>query len=127
MGLGVVCANVIDSINILNATKQAMQLALSKLTKKYSLVITDAVKLKSIQVAHINPVKAEDKYISVAAASIIAKVYRDNLMINLSKYFPDYGWNVNMGYGTIKHFEVIRQKGCSFLHRKSFLKKYYNE
>lgn len=123
-GIGVVCPLVIDKINILRATKQAMHLALSSIKIKYDYVITDALPLKNLKTPSINPIKGEDKYIEVAAASIIAKVYRDRLLEGLHRVYPLYGWVNNKGYGTKKHIESIKKYGITPLHRKSFIKHY---
>lgn len=119
-GLGVVCNKIIDEINILNATKQAMHLALSKLNHHYDKIIIDAVKLNNIEKPYIYPFKADNDYIQVSAASIIAKVYRDNLMTYLSSIYDKYGWEKNAGYGTKHHIEAIKKYGYSDIHRLSF-------
>jgi ribonuclease HII len=118
---GVVCNTIIDKINILNATKQAMHIAISKINKKYDKIVIDAVKLKNLKVESESVIKAEDKYISVAAASILAKVYRDEFMKKLHILFPEYGWYSNKGYGSKEHMNAIAKYGISFLHRRSFL------
>lgn len=121
-GIGVVCPLIIDKINILNASKQAMHIALSKLKVNYDRLIIDAVKLNNIDKPFIHPNKADDTYIQVSAASIIAKVYRDKLMKNLSQKFPEFAWEKNAGYGTKAHIEAVKEYGYTFLHRKTFLK-----
>ncbi len=122
-GLGVVCNKLIDKYNILRATKQAMHLALSKLNTEYNHVIVDAVKLNNLNVTTEHPFKAEDKHIEVAAASIIAKVYRDELMKNMHYLYPEYDWYKNKGYGTKKHIAAIKEFGKTPLHRKTFLRR----
>ncbi len=138
IGIGVVCNAIIDKINILQATKQAMHLALNNLTTSknlnidinnnskihYDKIIIDSVKLNNITTPMLSENKADDKYISVSAASIIAKVYRDRLMINLSKLYPEYGFERNFGYGTKIHTEAIKKYGFLPIHRLSFLKKF---
>ncbi len=119
-GIGVVCNKIIDKINILNATKQAMQLALSRLNCDYDKIIIDALNLKNLDKPHINPFKADRDYIQVSAASIMAKVYRDNLMEYLSSIYSGYGWEKNAGYGTKSHLAAIKSIGYSELHRRSF-------
>lgn len=118
---GVVCNILIDKINILNATKQAMHIAISKIKNKYDKIVIDAVKLKNLSVDSESIIKAEDKYISVAAASILAKVYRDDFMKKLHMQFPEYGWYNNKGYGSKEHIKAIKEYGITFLHRRSFL------
>jgi ribonuclease HII len=121
-GIGIVCPLVIDKINILRATKQAMHLALSSIKIKYDFVIIDAVPLKNLETPFASPIKGEDKYIEVAAASIIAKVYRDNLLEGLHKDYPQYDWINNKGYGTKKHIDSIKKYGITPLHRRTFIK-----
>lgn len=118
---GVVCNNVIDSVNILRATKQAMHLALSRLKTPYDNIIVDAVKLK-VDVPIENPFKAEDKFLCVAAASILAKVYRDSMMKSLHMIYPEYGWYSNKGYGAQVHMDALKKYGATEIHRMSFLK-----
>lgn len=122
-GFGVVCSEIIDRINILNATKQAMHIALSNIRCRYDKIIIDAVKLKNTDYPFEAEFKAEDKFIQVAAASILAKVYRDRLMRKMHLLYPDYRWDENKGYGTKKHTEAIRKHGITVLHRKTFLNK----
>lgn len=122
VGIGVVCPLIIDQINILNATKNAMHLALKRTTTKIDKLIVDSVKLNNIDIEYIHPNKADDTYIQVSAASIIAKVYRDNLMKVLDKIFPEFKWSKNAGYGTAEHINAINQYGITEVHRKSFLK-----
>ncbi|MCX8084300.1 MAG: ribonuclease HII [Calditerrivibrio sp.] len=122
IGIGVVCSSMVDTLNILNATKQAMHIALSKINVSYDKIVIDAVKLKNIEAPLEVHLKAEDKFIEVAAASIIAKVTRDRMMKRMHYLFPAYGWYDNKGYGTKYHVESIKRYGITPLHRKSFLK-----
>ena len=115
-------ANVkeIDSLNILQASLLALDQFLN-LSKTNALIIVDGIhkpEIKGIECKAI--VKGDQKSISIAAASIIAKVYRDKVMVKLSKSFPIYDWENNMGYGTKKHLEGLKSKGISKHHRKSF-------
>lgn len=119
-GIGVVCSEVIDKINILNATKQAMQISLSQIKCKYDKVVIDAVKLNNLNKPFIHPNKADVDFIQVSAASIIAKVYRDDLMKYLATIHDQYGWEKNAGYGSKMHIEAIKKYGRTQLHRKSF-------
>jgi len=123
-GIGVVCPFLIDKINILRATKQAMHLALSAIKAHYDYIIIDAVHLKNIETPCISPIKGDEKYIEVAAASIIAKVYRDRLLQGLHRMYPMYGWFDNKGYGTKQHIESIKKYGITPIHRKTFVKQY---
>ena len=120
IGIGMVDNTEIDRINILNATKTAMMQAIGQIEITYDKVIVDAVNLKDVKVPMEHPFKAEDKFQCVAAASIVAKVYRDALMTKLHVEHPEYDWYSNKGYGTKKHTEAIRQYGLTDLHRVSF-------
>lgn len=120
IGIGVVDNTVIDDINILNATKMAMKQALAQLTVQYDKVIIDAVNLDGVTVPMEHPFQAEDKFQCVAAASIVAKVYRDAMMTRLHTDYPDYDWYSNKGYGTKKHTDAIKAVGLCPLHRVSF-------
>lgn len=119
--IGVVSPQEIDKINILNASFLAMHRAIDKLERKIDLLLIDGNRFKKYKkIAHECIVKGDSKYASIAAASVIAKNYRDELMINLDLDFPQYDWKNNKGYPTIKHRETIRQKGISKHHRKSY-------
>ncbi|MGE4318896.1 MAG: ribonuclease HII [Deferribacterales bacterium] len=120
IGIGIVDNGDIDRINILNATKTAMMQALSQIEIEYHKVIVDAVDLKDVKVPLEHPFKAEDKFQCVAAASIVAKVFRDALMTKMHIDHPQYDWYSNKGYGTKKHTDAIKQFGLTPLHRVSF-------
>jgi ribonuclease HII len=119
-GIGAVSNEEIDTIGIVPATKKAMMSALSQISIGYQKVIVDAVRLDGVGVPLENPFKAEDKFQCVAAASIIAKVYRDELMTRHHISYPDYGWYSNKGYGAKVHIDKIRELGLTPLHRVSF-------
>lgn len=115
----------IDKINILNATYKAMHLAISKLKNKPQHLIIDGNRFKPyLDIPFDCIVKGDGKYASIAAASILAKTYRDDFMIKIAKEYPQYGWETNKGYGTKKHIEAIEKYGITPYHRKSFLSKY---
>lgn len=114
---------VIDEINILEATKLAMKEAVMKLNVVPEIVLVDALTL-DIPYKQLNIVKGDSKSISIAAASIIAKVTRDNKMIEYSKEFAEYGFENNKGYGTKEHINAIKEIGISRIHRKSFCKNF---
>ncbi len=115
----------IDKINILNATYKAMHLAISKLKTKPQHLIIDGNRFKPyLDIPFDCIVKGDGKYASIAAASILAKTYRDDFMIKIAKEYPQYGWETNKGYGTKKHIEAIEKYGITHYHRKSFLSKY---
>lgn len=119
-GIGAVSSEEIDQYGIVPSTKKAMMTALAQIEIAYDKVIVDAVKLEGVGVPLENPFKAEDKFQCVAAASIIAKVYRDALMTRHHMDFPDYGWYSNKGYGSKVHIEKIKEIGLSPLHRRTF-------
>ena len=114
-------AKKIDEINILNATYQAMNLAIEKLKSKPDKVIIDGNSFKAKKKIDFECiVGGDDKYISIAAASILAKVKRDEIMCKLSTQFPIYDWEKNKGYGTEKHKEMIYKHGRCEYHRMTF-------
>ena len=111
----------IDEINILNASFMAMHRALDKLNQQPALLLIDGNRFKAYRnVRHECIIKGDGKYLSIAAASILAKTYRDDLMMKLSVEFPGYGWETNVGYPTEKHRDGIRELGITPFHRKSF-------
>lgn len=111
----------IDQINILNASFKAMHLALGKLTMEPQLLLIDGNRFKPYRdLRHECIIKGDGKYLSIAAASVLAKTYRDELMNSLAKQFCGYGWETNVGYPTPEHREGIRQLGITPYHRKSF-------
>tara|TARA_B100001123_G_C15291022_1_gene1017437 strand:+ start:746 stop:1375 length:630 start_codon:yes stop_codon:yes gene_type:complete len=121
IGIGSASVNEIDKFNILNATFLAMSRALKIYNLKNFLVLIDGNKCPVIKNAECKAViQGDQKSISISAASIIAKNYRDMLMIKLSNSFPEYGWDHNMGYGTKKHTDAIEKYGINEHHRKSF-------
>lgn len=119
-GIGVVCNRLVDEVNILRATKQAMHLALSRLHHSFDNIIVDAVKLNNVGVPLSHPYKADLDHVEVSAASIIAKAYRDAMMRKLHIEWPEYGWYKNKGYGSKEHTDAIRRLGLSPLHRTTF-------
>lgn len=111
----------IDEINILNASIKAMHLALEQLSKKPEYIIVDGNRFKSFQeIPHQCIVKGDGKYQNIAAASVLAKTYRDDFMEKLGLEFPQYDWKKNKGYPTKKHREAIKKYGISTYHRTSF-------
>lgn len=129
-GIGEASCEVIDEINILEATKLAMRKAIeeadlmlaSKGRDKIQIVIFDAIKINDLDKEQMSVIKGDQTYFSVAAASILAKVTRDNLMKEYDKAYPEYGFASNKGYGTKAHYEGIKKAGITEIHRKSFLK-----
>ncbi len=114
---------VIDEINILNATHMAMNNAVDKLQPKADYVIIDGNSIKNMKTPHETVVKGDAKSISIAAASILAKVSRDRYISEMAKIYPQYGFEKHKGYGTKAHNEAILEHGPSPIHRKTFLKK----
>ena len=119
--VGVVTPEEIDRINILNASILAMHRALDQLQVRPQAVIVDGNRFKKYQdLPHTTIVKGDGKYLSIAAASILAKTYRDDYMNELAEKYPYYDWASNKGYPTKKHREAIRQYGTSPYHRMSY-------
>lgn len=119
--VGVVTPQEIDQINILNASILAMHRALDQLQVRPEAIIVDGNRFKPYRdLPHTTIVKGDGKYLSIAAASILAKTYRDDEMIRLAQQYPDYDWQHNMGYPTRKHREAIRQHGITPYHRRTF-------
>ncbi len=113
--------NTIDEINILNASIEAMHKAISILSFEPEFIIVDGNRFKPYkQVPHQTIIKGDSKYLSIAAASILAKTYRDEYMLQLHEEFPMYGWDTNMGYPTKKHRAAILEYGPCKYHRKTF-------
>lgn len=119
--VGVVTPQEIDQINILNASILAMHRALDQLQVRPEAIIVDGNRFKPYRdLPHTTIVKGDGKYLSIAAASILAKTYRDYEMVRLAQEYPDYDWQHNMGYPTRKHREAIRQHGITPYHRRTF-------
>lgn len=121
-GIGSIPPHRIDEINILQATYEAMRQAIANLTVKPDLLLNDAVTIPQVNIRQVPIIKGDAKSISIAAASIVAKVTRDRLMVAYDKLFPGYGFAENKGYGCEKHIKAIKELGLTPLHRKSFIK-----
>lgn len=119
VGIGIISASEIDEINILQASKKAMLSAVSQLGVTPDFLLVDAVKLETPYPSEAL-IKGDARSISIAAASIIAKVTRDRMMKELSLDYPHYGFHANMGYGTAEHMKAIREHGVTPIHRKTF-------
>ena len=120
-GIGVVDNAEIDRINILNASIKAMHLALAKIEIGFGFILVDGNRFHSYKdIPHQCIVKGDGKYLSIAAASVLAKTYRDELMESYHETYPQYGWNQNKGYPTLLHREAIRNHGTTEYHRQSF-------
>ncbi|MFW6149768.1 MAG: ribonuclease HII [Atribacterota bacterium] len=120
IGIGIVEPDIIDKINIVQATFLAMKRALMNLKRFPDYILVDAFKIPYIRIPQDNLIKGEDKSISIAAASIIAKVCRDKIMYDFNKKYPFYQFDKNLGYGTRNHIMAIKKYGICPLHRKTF-------
>ena len=122
-GVGIAGVEDIEKLNILWATYKAMREAISKLSVVPDILLNDAVIIPELeQIKQVGIIKGDAKSISIAAASIIAKVTRDRLMIDYDKEFPKYGFAKHKGYGTKAHIEALRKNGMCKIHRKGFVK-----
>lgn len=121
-GIGVISPERIDEINILQATYEAMRQAIGNLSVKPDLLLNDAVTIPKVEIPQVPIIKGDAKSISIAAASIIAKVYRDRLMVQYDDIFPGYGFAGNKGYGSQAHMDAIRTLEPTPIHRRSFIK-----
>lgn len=126
-GISFVDEKTIDEVNILNATFMAMKDAISQLSVKPDLALIDGNRLTDFGVEAEAIVKGDAKVASIAAASILAKVARDEYMEKMDAEYPAYGFAVHKGYGTKRHYAAIAEHGMSQIHRKTFLKKFYGE
>ena len=115
---------VIDEINILQATYEAMREAISKLSVQPQILLNDAVTIPQIEIPQVPIIKGDAKSVSIAAASIIAKVTRDRLMVEYDKIMPEYGFASHKGYGSKSHIEAIQKYGPSPIHRATFIKNF---
>jgi len=119
--LGIVSAEVIDEINILQATYKAMKEAVDGLSIKPDKILVDAVHIPDIDIPQVGIVKGDAKSVSIAAASVVAKVYRDRMMADYGKLYPEYMFEKNKGYGTKDHRDALKRIGMSPIHRKTFI------
>lgn len=121
VGVGMASPKRIDEINILQATYEAMRQAVSQLSVKPDLFLNDAVTIPGIYTAQVPIIGGDGKSVSIAAASIIAKVTRDRLMLEYDEMFPQYGFAKHKGYGTAEHIEALKKYGPCPIHRSTFL------
>ena len=126
-GIGMASHEEIDEINILQATYLAMERAIAQLEGKADLALIDGNRAKDFGMAVRTVVKGDSLSANIAAASVLAKVTRDDLMVEMAKEFPGYGFEVHKGYGTKAHYEALRNMGPCAIHRMTFLKKFYGE
>jgi ribonuclease HII len=121
-GIGIVQREEIDEYNILNATYMAMKKAINCLKKTPDYLLVDAAHVPDVNIEQKSIIKGDSKSISIAAASILAKVTRDSIMYEYDKMYPEYGFASHKGYGTDQHYKAIRAHGITTIHRRSFLK-----
>lgn len=134
-GIGIVDNETIDKINILEATHLAMKEALTNCDKMYyekynkhiDMLLVDALHIKNIDVKQVAIIHGDQLSISIAGASILAKVTRDRMMLELDKQYPEYGIASHKGYGTKAHIDALKKHGATPLHRKTFITKFVNE
>jgi len=124
VGIGYADHNRIDEINILQATYEAMRQAVNNLSVKPDILLNDAVTIPGIDIKQVPIVKGDAKSISIGAASIIAKVTRDRLMVELDSKYPGYGFASNKGYGSAAHIAALKEIGPCEIHRRTFIKNF---
>ena len=126
-GIAFASQEEIDEINILQATFLAMERAITKLTLRPELALIDGNRAKDFGLPVQTVVGGDGRSANIAAASILAKVTRDNWMLEAAKQYPQYGFEVHMGYGTRRHYEALQEYGPCPIHRTTFLKKFYGQ
>lgn len=126
VGIGMASPERIDEINILQATYEAMRQAIGSLKVKPAVLLNDAVTIPEVDIPQIPIIKGDAKSVSIAAASIIAKVTRDRMMVELDRIYPGYDLASNKGYGTKVHMEALKTIGPCAIHRRSFIKNICN-
>lgn len=124
-GIGFASEEEIDEINILQATFLAMQRAIDQLEGKAEFALIDGNREKDFGLPVMTVVKGDSRSASIAAASVLAKVARDDVMLAMAEEYPEYGFEIHKGYGTKAHYAALREHGASKIHRKTFLKKFY--
>ena len=126
-GIGLASHEEIDDVNILQATYLAMERALAQLSVTPQQVLIDGNRTKDFGLPVRTVVHGDSLSVSIAAASVLAKVTRDDLMLEMAREYPQYGFEIHKGYGTKAHYEALRTYGACPIHRNSFLKKFYGE
>ena len=127
VGVGMASPARIDEINILQATYEAMREAVGKLPVRPQILLNDAVTIPGIEIPQVPIIKGDSKSLSIAAASIVAKVTRDRLMREYDKIMPEYGFASHKGYGSREHIEALRKYGPSPIHRKTFIRNVFED
>lgn len=123
-GIGVIGPERIDEINILQATYEAMRLAIGKLSVRPEVLLNDAVTIPQVGIYQVPIIKGDAKSLSIAAASVIAKVTRDRMMVEYESIYPGYSFASNKGYGSAQHIAVLKELGPTPIHRRSFIKNF---
>lgn len=124
VGIGTASHETIDRINILQANYEAMRQAISNLGVVPDILLNDAVNIPMVNIPQVSIIKGDAKSVSIAAASIVAKVTRDRLMVEYDKIFPGYDFASNKGYGSATHIQALKEKGPSGIHRMTFIKNF---
>ena len=127
VGIGIVSPQRIDEINILQATYEAMRQAIEKLNPQPAVLLNDAVRIPQVAIQQVPIIKGDAKSVSIAAASIVAKVTRDRMMEQYEEVFPGYGFARNKGYGSKEHIEALQTMGPTSIHRRSFIGHFVKE
>ena len=127
VGLGIVGPERIDQINILQATYEAMRMAVGQLSVKPDILLNDAVTIPQVEIPQVPIVKGDAKSVSIAAASIVAKVTRDRMMVQYEERMPGYQFSSNKGYGTAAHIAALKELGPCPIHRRSFIGHFVTE
>ena len=127
VGIGIVSPQRIDEINILQATYEAMRQAIEKLNPQPTVLLNDAVRIPQVAIQQVPIIKGDAKSVSIAAASIVAKVTRDRMMEQYEEVFPGYGFARNKGYGSKEHIEALQTMGPTAIHRRSFISHFVKE
>ena len=127
VGIGIVSPQRIDEINILQATYEAMRQAIEKLNPQPAVLLNDAVRIPQVAIQQVPIIKGDAKSVSIAAASIVAKVTRDRMMEQYEEVFPGYGFARNKGYGSKEHIEALQTMGPTAIHRRSFIGHFVKE
>ena len=127
VGIGMASHERIDEINILQATYEAMRQAVSKLKPRPDILLNDAVTIPEVDIKQVPIIKGDAKSISIGAASIVAKVTRDRMMVEYDSMFPGYDFASNKGYGSAEHIAALKEIGPSPIHRKTFIKNFVND
>lgn len=123
-GIGIIGPARIDEINILQATYEAMRMAIGNLQVQPGILLNDAVTIPQVTIPQVPIIKGDAKSVSIAAASILAKVTRDRLMVEYDKVLPGYDFTGNKGYGSATHIEALKKLGPTPIHRRSFIKNF---